>query len=132
MIIYFNYIIHTVKFIFRLATRDEVEQFLNKFKVKLSVFGVVYVGRVKNTQTLLDLEWVPSKRTEILKELEVSDYSEGPLDETMHGTGNMWVFGKMISGVELYIKIAMGKTNQNTICVSFHKAEHPINYPFKN
>jgi hypothetical protein len=114
-----------------LATQDEVEQFLRNFKVKLNVFGVTYVGREKNAQTLLDMEWVSSKRTDVLKELEVTDYCEGPLDETMHGAGNMWVFGKEISGTEFYIKIAMGRTNNNTICISFHTSEQPLNYPFK-
>jgi len=29
------------------------------------------------------------------------------------------------------IKIAMGQPNDRTICISFHIAEHPINYAFK-
>lgn len=115
-----------------MTTKDDVEQFLKYFKVKLNVFGVIYVGRDKNAQALLDIELVPSKRTELLNQLETVDYSEGPLDETMHGSGNMWVFGKEISGNEFYIKIAMGRTNDKTICISFHKAEQPLNYPFKN
>lgn len=43
----------------------------------------------------------------------------------------MWVFGKDMEGKELYIKISMGMPNSKTICISFHEAEHPINYAFK-
>lgn len=31
----------------------------------------------------------------------------------------------------LYIKIAMGNPNDKTVCISFHLAEHPIEYAFK-
>jgi hypothetical protein len=113
------------------SARNEVEQFLNQFKVKLKIFDVVYIGRDKNAQALLDLEWVPAARTKVLENLEAEDYCEGPLEETMHGTGNMWVFGKEVSGKEIYIKVAMGQPNNSVICISFHLAEHTLKYPFK-
>ncbi|MBQ7686854.1 MAG: hypothetical protein IJT28_06440 [Bacteroidaceae bacterium] len=43
----------------------------------------------------------------------------------------MWVFGKDMDGTELYIKIALGQPNSRTVCISFHLAEHPIQYAFK-
>ena len=41
------------------------------------------------------------------------------------------VFGKDVKGREVYIKITLGYQNGQTICISFHIAEHPMNYPFK-
>ena len=87
--------------------------------------------RDKNIQTLLDLDITSSSRTKIIKELEVEDYSEGPLVEKMNGWHDMWVFGKQIKGNEVYIKVTMGKENNNSICISFHIAERPMKYPFK-
>lgn len=72
-----------------MAKKSDVEQFLKQFKVKLKVFDVVYIGRDKNTLALLDMEWVPTARTKILENLETDDYCEGPLEETIHGVGNM-------------------------------------------
>jgi hypothetical protein len=46
--------------------------------------------------------------------------------------GEMWVFGKNVKGQEVYIKIMLGQPGRSTICISFHIAEHPLNYPFKN
>ena len=43
----------------------------------------------------------------------------------------MWVFGKDVKGIETYIKITVGKPNMKTICISFHRAEHPMAYPLK-
>lgn len=44
---------------------------------------------------------------------------------------DLWAFGKDIDGKEIYIKIGLGLPNRNTICVSFHKPDSPITYPFK-
>ena len=41
------------------------------------------------------------------------------------------VFGKDVKGREVYIKITLGYQNGQTICISFHIAEHPMQYPFK-
>lgn len=41
----------------------------------------------------------------------------------------MYAFGKMLKDIEIYIKISI--TERSVICISFHKAEFPIDYPFK-
>jgi len=116
-----------------MATKTEVEQFLRQFKVKLNVFGILFLdNRSKNAQSLLDLGITQLERLEIVKSIEVSDYKEGPVMDTLNHFGEMWVFGKDVKGQEVYIKISMGQPNSNTICISFHIAESPIHYPFKD
>lgn len=115
-----------------MATRNEVEQFLNQFKVKLNIYGVFFLdGREKNAQALLDLNITRLERLEVVKSIEVENYSEGPIRDQLNGFNEMWVFGKDVNGQEVYIKIAMGIPNSNTICISFHKAEYPMNYPLQ-
>lgn len=49
----------------------------------------------------------------------------------------MWVFGKDVKDREVYIKLQIIEAIQQngmksqTICISFHIAEHPLVYPFK-
>ena len=43
----------------------------------------------------------------------------------------MKVFGKDVKNREVYIKIMMSELVPQTICISFHLAEHPMKYPFK-
>lgn len=114
-----------------ITTKKDVKSFLEDLRLKIDIFGIAYLRRDKNIQTLLDLDITSSSRTKIIKELEVEDYSEGPLVEKMNGWHDMWVFGKQIKGNEVYIKVTMGKENNNSICISFHIAEHPMKYPFK-
>jgi len=116
-----------------MATKQEVESFLNDFKTKMRFFQIIFLDdRGKNSQALLDLEISPIKRKEIIEKLTIEDYSEGPLEEKMRGLLPMWVFGREVKGTEVYIKVSMGLPNSQTICISFHPSEHPINYQFKH
>lgn len=65
-----------------MATRQEVEQFLNEFKTKLKSFHLLIRDeRGKNAQALLDLEISPIKRRDIIEALTVADYYQGPKEE---------------------------------------------------
>ncbi len=47
-----------------MATKEEVQRFLNQMREKIKVFGIIYRDdRGKNAQTLIDLEITPKKRT---------------------------------------------------------------------
>lgn len=112
--------------------KTEVASFLKNFKEKLNFWDVFFRDdRGKNTQTLAELEIRPIERINILEKLEVKDYSEGPLEEKLYGGTDMWVFGKIVKKREVYIKITMGAMNNSVICISFHLAEHKMNYPLK-
>lgn len=114
-----------------MACKDEVALFLSNFKSKLNIWGYLLMHRSKNTNTLLELELTSQKVRQLLLELEVEDFSEGPLeDEIIHFT-ELWVFGKTIKERAVYIKIALGQFNEQTICISFHFAEYPMTFPFR-
>jgi hypothetical protein len=116
-----------------MASKKEVVEYLEGLKLKIRIFGLIFLDdRGKNSQTLLDLEIAPIKRRDIIAELKTEDYSEGPLEDKMHGILPMWVFGKMVKGKEIYIKISMGQSNRSSVCISFHIAEYPMKYPFKD
>ena len=113
------------------ATKEDVQRFLNQMKEKIKVFGIMYRDdRGKNAQALINLEITPKYRDSVIINLEVEDYSEGPVIDTLYRCGEMWVLGKDVKGQEVYIKITLGK-GSSALCISFHIAERPMNYPFK-
>lgn len=115
-----------------MVTIEEVKAFLELFNIKAQVFGIRYRNdRGKNRETLLQLDISPMQRELIVKNLQVQDYVEGPVIDILNKEGEMWVFGKDVKGREVYIKITLGYENGQTICISFHLAEHPLVYPFK-
>ncbi|MBN1767982.1 MAG: toxin, partial [Prolixibacteraceae bacterium] len=106
-----------------MASKQEVETYLKELKVKMNIFGILFLDdRGKNQQALHDLEISPAKRKEIISLLKAEDYSQGPLDEKMRGILPMWVFGKQIKKKEVYIKVSMGIKNNGAVCISFHIA----------
>lgn len=114
-----------------MKTSDEVEKLLEEIKVKIKagVLTLFYLNdREKNVNALLDLEIAPNERTDIIMKLKAEDFyrvEEGKyLDQFQ-----MLSFGKTVKGTEVYIKISI--TEQNAVCISFHEAEYPIDYPFK-
>ena len=58
-------------------------------------------------------------------------FREGPLEETQQGGNEMWIFGKVIKGQQVYIKLTISKMTGGAVCISFHKAEHPMEFPLK-
>lgn len=109
-----------------------VASFLKDFKEKMGFWDVLFRDdRGKNAQALVDLELRPVERKTILEALETIDYCEGPLEEKLYGGADMWVFGRTIKKKEVYIKITMGAMGSSVICISFHLAQHKMNYPLK-
>lgn len=115
-----------------MSTEEEVATYLKDFKEKMKFWDVLFRDdRGKNAQALVDLELRPIDRKAILEALETKDYSEGPMAEKFYGGVDMWVFGKTIKKKVVYIKITMGAMGSSVICISFHLAQHKLNYPFK-
>ena len=116
-----------------IATLAEIQKFLNDFHQKVEIFDIIILNdREKNAKTQAALGLSPNAQREVIKEIQVQDYSEGPITNILNAWGDLWVFGKDVKGHEVYIKITLGFPNSSTICISFHIAEHPMNYPFKN
>lgn len=115
-----------------IATLAEVQRFLNDFHQKVRVFDIIFWDeREKNLESLKRLNISREDRIEVIKSITVEDYSEGPITNLLNQFGDLWVFGKDVSGQEVYIKICYGLPNRSTICVSFHIAEHTMNYPYR-
>jgi hypothetical protein len=113
-------------------TKEQVALFLKEFQTKMKIFGLLFRDdRGKNQQALEELEIVPSFRKIIIENLSVEDYVQGPVIDELNRLGEMWVFGKDVKNREVYIKIMIIDTTSQTICISFHLAEHPLIYPFK-
>lgn len=122
------------------ATKEEVEAFLNEFKEKAKVFGIVYNDdKGENRQTLFDLELFGSKRDQYILDLRPEDYYQGP-DENDYDRdeGPVWMFGIGIKKrgkkkrLPVYIKIYNTKAEgASNYCISFHVAKFEMSFPYK-
>ena len=115
-----------------MITIEEVRAFLGQFNIKAQVYGIRFRDdRLKNRRALAELDITPLQREMIVKSIREQDYVEGPVIDVLNKEREMWVFGRDVKGREVYIKITLGYEGGQTICISFHLAEHPLAYPFK-
>ncbi len=70
---------------------------------------------------------------DVIKELNIWNYSSTEEDRDSKKGGEVWIFGKMFqvsSGfVEVYIKL---KISGRVVCLSFHPAKFKLTYPYLN
>jgi hypothetical protein len=97
--------------------------------------GWVLVPREENMRCISKLGFkLGDVRDEILS-LSVEDYCDGPVMDRDE-PGQLWVFGKAIKGMEVYIKLKLatfGTTNpiKQVRVISFHAADKRLPYPYK-
>jgi len=110
-----------------------VRQFLSEFKDVIYANGLRIIERLKNKDALLELGLTSNQRKEIILSLSVLDYNSGPIKD-IYKSGVFWVFGKTIDSAEIYIKLKIVEQDDEeyAVCLSFHKSENPLKYPFKN
>lgn len=114
-----------------------VRQFLQDFK-RAATEGknrTEVWSREKNVNALIELGLSERKRDDIILALKPEDYCEGPMpDENAERGGEVWVFGTEVRGEQVYIKLKVTGTDplRHAICISFHKAQHPMRYPFRD
>lgn len=112
-------------------TRQDAGLFLQSFQAKLGRWGVIFrEWNSQNLESLFELGISREERRSILSSLVVSDYSEGPMKESLYNM-DLWVFGKRVNEKEIYIKVALGMPEAETICLSFCNSLRHMNYPLK-
>jgi len=112
--------------------KDAVRRFLREFKSLMKEKAVYVINREDNILALIDLEINAKIRVDELKSLSVLDYVSGPDPDVSH-TGVVWIFGKELLSRDVYIKLKIveGEVEDKAICISFHPASRPLEYPFK-
>jgi len=115
-----------------ITTPTQIEQFLFKFKNLAKINGVRFWQRPENMSMMNKLELTESVVTnDILLNLTVQDYYEGPIHEETHS--DAWCFGQNIEGQNVYIKLTITekKKRKRAECISFHEPTHPLSYPHR-
>lgn len=121
------------------ARINEINSFL--LQVKLIIQDtpdnfIVHTTRPKNEQTLLRLGFASRHVGAEICSLTHKNYHKGPEANTSRSgakNGSVWIFGKRIEGIEIYIKIHLVAENKfsKCVCISFHESDYPITYPYR-
>lgn len=116
--------------------REKVRDFLQLAKETITNpvadQGWVLIPRKENKECILQLGFKYPDIQETLLGLSVEDYCEGPCQDRDQ-PGELRVFGKPIESKVVYIKLKLASFGPLRIVrvVSFHFAEHTLEYPFE-
>jgi hypothetical protein len=112
--------------------QKEIDDFLISFKELIQIDFYFASTRMKNIRTIAKLNYNKSDVKRELLNLKQKNYSKGPSeDHDKTKPGLIWIFGKTIKEIEIYIKIKVSQKYKQSICISFHEAERPLDYPLK-
>lgn len=111
-------------------TTADVFRFLTEFKTVAEEKGIDFIPRAEFIEALASLGFTKRNCKDEIFGLSVENYCNGP-EEDRDRPGHVWVFGKLIEGKEIYIKLKIAKVGERTIakCLSFHPAEFPLCFP---
>ena len=113
------------------ARLDDVKTFLLEFKFFAQhPDNFTLISRKKNLDSLALLGLTARQVRRSILQLTVKNYSEGPNVDRDRKDANIWVFGMKINDEEVYIKLSDNFSSNVAKCISFHKAEYAMNYPY--
>ena len=118
-----------------LPSREEVREFLTAFKLAIDYGRCAFRGRPRTDQDLINLNLTRQQALEVVCALTPDDYSAGPRPDDSDETKQVWIFGYDHEGADVYVKLRLNPAKPNEmphgIVWSFHRAEHPMRYPFR-
>lgn len=118
-----------------LSTKESVKDFLKEVKMTMVTKNEQYdtwdlVNRSKNLESLAELGFTLPDVFNTILSLSVDNYCDGPTRD-MTERGDCWIFGKIIDGKEVYIKLKLASISviKKVRIISFHIAEEAMCYP---
>jgi hypothetical protein len=116
------------------ATKEEVRQFLDKFRIAAGsprqlVLLRSYPGS-RNSDGLLHLGITEAQAKEEVFQLRMEDYSAGPEEDRDRPGQKVWKFAPFIAGHEVYVKLILTEEGRAKV-LSFHPADYPMPHPFQ-
>jgi hypothetical protein len=111
-----------------LPSKTLIKDFLTEFKEIAQEHGIDVIPTEKNRRETSMLGLLPNERSNIIMDLRLENYSEGPLRDDDGSPGDIYIFGSEYQRQLIYIKL---KIDGLAKCLSFHRAEKPMSFPFR-
>jgi len=113
--------------------KEKIRIFLKEFKKTATLRGIDFIPRQENQLTMAELGLTKKNCRDEIMSLSVNDYCEGPVEDR-DKPGHVWIFGRVIEGREIYIKLKLAQVGKESIakCLSFHAANFPLCFPLQD
>jgi hypothetical protein len=113
-----------------MVARDQVALFLTLLKECVAC-DFRLERRPENMATLAHLGMTLTDAHDRILGLTPADYLEGPTPRSEDSSQEAWVFGLHIREIDVYVKLSIRIEPARCVCVSFHEAQWPMAYPYR-
>jgi len=114
----------------KVATPKEITDFLKNFK-KTAQNKFELIPRKLNLDFISHLGITIRQAKNMIMQLTYENYYNGPEKDRDRQKGNIWEFGADIDNEGVYIKLSDDLSSNIAKCLSFHKPEFKITYPYR-
>ena len=115
-----------------LASIDEINAFLNRAKRYKAAGKVDFINGAKEKHTLTQMGISIKDAFELIEHLTYRNYYRGPSPDHINAQEYVWEFGIEEEPNDIYIKLKIRQEKDDLLMMSFHYAERPITYPYKD
>ena len=114
-----------------MIARHQVALFLHLMKTTAQS-RFVFVRRKETLDALAQLGITSKHAKSLVLALTPDDYVSGPEPDHNYPGLEVWVFGLVVSGQEVYVKLqVIVDPPERSVCISFHLPQHPMHYPLR-
>jgi hypothetical protein len=114
----------------KVTAQHQVVLFLHLMKTAANE-RFAFMDRRVNLETLTRLGINRRHAQDLVTGLKPEDYVSGPAPDRNNPGLEMWVFGLQVTASEVYVKTQVIVEPARCVCISFHEAERPMHYPFR-
>src|SRR5580698_10050157 len=93
----------------KITTIGDAERLLLEIQLRIRKNGLLVLRTRKNCQTLAKLGIMANRVMEIIDGLKATDYCSGPYPDEKYPWKSILIFGTRFRGIDLYIKLSVGK-----------------------
>jgi hypothetical protein len=111
----------------RSLAKQIAADFLKRFKEGCACGKFTFIPRRPNLEAITSLGITLTDVKEIILGLTTDNYCRGPEADEDGSAGEVWVFGTVVDGIEIYIKLKVD--NDFAKCISFHQPDYNMNFP---
>jgi hypothetical protein len=112
----------------RMTSKEEILEFLREFKQRMDADGLQIIPRKKTRDQLAYFNLVQFQVAALVSKLTLDNFIEGPLPDHDGSEGTICAFALEYDNQTIYVKL---KLDQEAKCLSFHRAEYPVKFPFR-
>lgn len=108
----------------KMLLKEEIKIFLEECSHRVLNGKLKLIPREKNMESIYSMGLSIFNVEEIIANLSVEDYEDGPTPDHKYAEDEVWEFITNFEEYKIYIKLKLDDKDDLAVCISFHEAQY--------